>query len=87
MTVYVCTVSVKAEVLPELKLTGHNKKKKKKATKIIVQPGWNHYSNTGRARSCHFAPGTSGVTVSLQHSSVLILHWRSIVMDVDSVLR
>jgi hypothetical protein len=30
MTVYGCTVSLKAEVLPELKLKGHKYKKKKK---------------------------------------------------------
>jgi hypothetical protein len=27
MTVYGCTISLKAEVLPELKLTGHKNKK------------------------------------------------------------
>jgi hypothetical protein len=30
MTVYGCTVGLKVEVLPELKLTGHRYKKKKK---------------------------------------------------------
>jgi hypothetical protein len=36
MTVYGCTISLKAEVLPELKLTGHKHKKKKKYM------GWIH---------------------------------------------
>jgi hypothetical protein len=30
MTVYGCTISLKAELLPRLKLTGHKYKKKKK---------------------------------------------------------
>jgi hypothetical protein len=34
MTVYGCTISFKAEVLPELKLMGHRYKKKKMATHI-----------------------------------------------------
>jgi hypothetical protein len=33
MTAYGCTISLKAEVLPELKLTGHKYKKKKKKKK------------------------------------------------------
>jgi hypothetical protein len=32
MTVYGCTINLKAEVLPELKLTAHKYEKKKKYT-------------------------------------------------------
>jgi hypothetical protein len=36
MTVYGCTVSLKTEVLPELKLMGHKYKKKKQGTSINI---------------------------------------------------
>jgi hypothetical protein len=39
MTVYGCTISLKAEVLPELKLTGHKYKKKKNS--VMLQDGLN----------------------------------------------
>jgi hypothetical protein len=35
MTVYGYTISLEAEVLPELKVTGHKYKKKKKTKEII----------------------------------------------------
>jgi hypothetical protein len=35
MAVYGCKIGLKAEVLPELKLTGHKYKKKKKESRLI----------------------------------------------------
>jgi hypothetical protein len=39
MTVYGCTISLKAEMLPELKLTGHKYKKKAPLCAVLAYAG------------------------------------------------